>query len=154
MHMNRLANQVLWGLFLTITIVISSPNSFFSLSWEMVFLGVWQSLLFYFITIFGLIKLRIVYVFSNCWYFHLSINASTLISIKHLPPNDVLCICMWVCAFKCIFLYVFSNTNAIYDRHIVQACWKHSRRPLRRGVSPSLLVSIFYSKSLINLKIK
>ena len=74
--------------------------------------------------------------------------------IKHLPPNDVLCICMWVCASKCIFLYIFSNTNAIYDRHIVQACWKHSRRPLRRGVSPSLLVSIFYSKSLINLKIK
>ena len=123
MRMNRLANQVLWRLFLTITIAISSPNSFFSLSWEMVLLGVWQSLLLYFITVFGLIKLRNVYVFSNCWYFHLSVNAS-----NHWYLLST-CLQMMYCVYACgfvrlnVYFFIFSQilmqyTTGISFKHV------------------------------------
>jgi hypothetical protein len=98
--------------------------------------------LFFYYCIWGS-QVPIMLLSLNCRYFDLSVNASDHWYLSNTCLHMMYHVFAWgfVCLYmhKRIFLF-------IYDRLIDQACWRHSRRPLRRGVSPSSLVCILYSK--------
>lgn len=85
-------------------------------------IGVWQLLLFCFITVFGLLKLCIIYVSSNCWYIHFSVNASNHWYL--LSTCLQMMYCVYACGFVCLNVYFFIFSQ-ILMQYMTGISFKH-----------------------------